>query len=70
MTGKADEIQFVYSGNGFLYHMVRILTGTLLEVGKHKRKPEDIAEILASGNREMAGELAPAKGLTLVEVRY
>ncbi len=70
MTGKADEIRFVYSGNGFLYHMVRILTGTLLEVGRHKRKPEDIAEILASGNREMAGELAPAKGLTLVEVRY
>lgn len=69
-TGKRDEIRFVYSGNGFLYHMVRILTGTLLEVGKHKRKPEDIAEILLSGNRENAGELAPAKGLTLMEVRY
>ena len=69
-TGKQDEIRFIYSGDGFLYHMVRILTGTLLEVGKHKRKPEDIAEILLSGNRENAGELAPAKGLTLMEVRY
>ena len=50
--------------------MVRIMTGTLLEVGIHKRKPEEIAEILASGLRERAGELAPAKGLTLLEVRY
>lgn len=69
-SGKADEIRFTYSGNGFLYHMVRILTGTLLEVGKHKRKPGDIVGILSSGNRENAGELAPAKGLTLMEVRY
>ena len=65
-----DEIRFTYSGNGFLYHMVRILTGTLLEVGKHKRKPEEIAGILEAGSRENAGELAPAKGLTLMEVRY
>lgn len=70
MKEKADEIRFTYSGNGFLYHMVRILTGTLLEVGKHKRRPEDIAEILEAGSRENAGELAPAKGLTLMEVRY
>lgn len=67
---KRDEILFTYSGNGFLYHMVRILTGTLLEVGLHKRKPEDMAEILNSGLRENAGELVPAKGLTLMEVRY
>lgn len=65
-----DEIRFWYSGNGFLYHMVRIMTGTLLEVGAHKRKPEETAEILAAGCREMAGELVPAKGLTLMEVRY
>ena len=67
---KRDEILFTYSGNGFLYHMGRILTGTLLEVGLHKRKPEDMAEILSSGLRENAGELVPAKGLTLMEVRY
>lgn len=68
--GIEDEIRFTYSGNGFLYHMVRIMTGTLLEVGKHKRKPEEMPEILASGNRENTGELVPAKGLTLMEVRY
>lgn len=68
--GRQDEICFTYSGNGFLYHMVRILTGTLLEVGLHRRKPEDMAEILRSGLREDAGELVPAKGLTLMEVRY
>lgn len=68
--GIDDEIRFTYSGNGFLYHMVRILTGTLLEVGTHKRKPEEMPGILASGSRENAGELVPAKGLTLMEVHY
>ena len=70
MQGTEDEIRFWYSGNGFLYHMVRIMTGTLLEVGTHRRRPEEIAELLAGGRREDAGELAPAKGLTLMEVRY
>ena len=70
MLGEADEIRFLYSGNGFLYHMARIITGTLLEVGTHERKPEEVAEILRHGLREHAGELVPAKGLTLMEVRY
>lgn len=70
LRGEQDEIWFTYKGNGFLYHMVRIMTGTLLEVGVHKRRPEDIADILSSGLRENAGELAPAKGLTLMEVYY
>ena len=70
MLGEADEIRFIYSGNGFLYHMARIITGTLLEVGTHERKPEEAAEILRNGIRENAGELVPAKGLTLMEVRY
>ena len=65
-----DEIRFTYDGNGFLYHMVRILTGTLLEVGTGERKPEEMLTILESGQRENAGPLVPAKGLTLVEVRY
>lgn len=65
-----DEIRFTFSGNGFLYHMVRIMTGTLLDVGMHKTKPEELADILAMGLRENAGELVPAKGLTLMEVRY
>ncbi len=70
MGNAQDEIRFIYSGNGFLYHMVRIMTGTLLEVGMHKRRPEEMTEILNSGQREMAGELVPAKGLILMEVRY
>jgi len=70
MQGTADEILFTYKGNGFLYHMVRIMTGTLLEVGTNKRKPEEIRDILASGSRGNAGELVPARGLALMEVRY
>lgn len=64
------EILFTFRGDGFLYHMVRIITGTLLEVGLHKRDAESIAGVLAGGKREQAGELAPAKGLTLMEARY
>ncbi len=65
-----DEISFTYKGDGFLYHMVRILTGTLLEVGEGKRSFEEIPEILEAKNRENAGFLAPAKGLALMEVFY
>ncbi|MGN0376187.1 MAG: tRNA pseudouridine(38-40) synthase TruA [Suilimivivens sp.] len=68
--GTADELRFTFSGDGFLYHMVRIMMGTLIEVGMHKKKPEEIADILEKGLRENAGELMPAKGLTLMEVRY
>lgn len=69
-SGEKGEIRFTFKGNGFLYHMVRILMGTLLEVGMHKRKPEEMQDILDSGLRENAGFLVPAKGLTLMEVRY
>ena len=65
-----DIISIFYSGNGFLFHMVRILTGTLLEVGIGARKPEEIKEILAKKQRDSAGFLVPAAGLTLLEVRY
>lgn len=67
---EGELIRFTFSGNGFLFHMVRILMGTLLEVGAGERKPEDIPAILKSKNRSMAGALVPAKGLTLLEVRY
>lgn len=67
---EKDMLKFIFSGDGFLFHMVRILTGTLLEVGAGKRKPEQIKEILESKKRENAGALAPAAGLTLMEVRY
>ena len=67
---EGDRLTFTFEGNGFLHHMVRILVGTLLEVGMGKRKPEEMSEILASGSREKAGALVPAKGLTLMEVFY
>ena len=67
---EGDLLTFIFEGNGFLYHMVRILMGTLLEVGAGKRSPEEMSEILAFGNREKAGALVPAKGLTLMEVFY
>ncbi len=66
----ADELRFVFEGNGFLFHMVRILMGTLLEIGSGKRSPEEIPEILAGKKRENAGALVPACGLALMEVRY
>lgn len=65
-----DLITLTFSGNGFLYHMARILTGTLLEVGCGRRRPEDMDGILHSRKRENAGALVPAKGLTLMEVKY
>lgn len=65
-----DEIRMTFRGNGFLYHMVRILVGTLLEVGLQKRTPEDMVRIMETGIREDAGMLAPALGLSLMEVRY
>ncbi len=65
-----EEIILDYTGDGFLYHMVRILTGTLIEVGEGKRTPESMEDILQSEERANAGVLVPAKGLTLVEVYY
>lgn len=67
---EGGELQFLYRGNGFLFHMVRILTGTLLEVGEGRKKPEAMEEILRSGKRQNAGETVPAKGLTLLSVKY
>lgn len=64
------EIRFYYRGNGFLFHMIRIMTGTLLEVGEGRRNPEEMKEILESGERQNAGETLPAKGLTLLGVKY
>lgn len=59
-----------FTGNGFLYHMVRILVGTLLEIGEGKRMPDDITSILLEKNRPAAGFTAPPQGLYLVEVFY
>lgn len=54
------------TGNGFLYNMVRIIAGTLMEVGRGRMEPERVAQILVSGDRQQAGPTAPACGLTLV----
>ncbi len=57
-------------GNGFLYNMVRIIVGTLLEIGQGKRDPMDIFTILEARNRSAAGPTAPAQGLTLVKYEF
>ena len=64
------QLRLIYAGSGFLYNMVRILTGTLLEVGKGLRQPEEMSRILASRDRRMAGPTAPAQGLFLWQVDY
>lgn len=65
-----DEVRLTFSGEGFLYHMVRILTGTLLEVGLGQRDAGTMADILAARDRAAAGPTAPARGLILWETRY
>lgn len=63
-------LTLTYHGTGFLQYMVRILTGTLLEVGFGKRTPESMVELLEAKDRKLAGATAPAKGLCLMEVDY
>ena len=65
-----DELNIGFFGEGFLQYMVRILVGTLVEVGEGKRDPESMKTLLEARSRIMAGPTAPAKGLTLMEVRY
>lgn len=67
---KEGFISFTYHGNGFLQYMVRIMTGTLLEVGLGKRTPESVSEVLEAKDRAAAGFTAPARGLKLVSVDY
>lgn len=57
-------------GNGFLYNMVRIIAGTLVEVGRGHIRPEEIEGIIAACDRAKAGPTAPARGLRLVEIKY
>lgn len=65
-----DKLRIEYCGSGFMYHMVRILTGTLLEVGSGQRSVESVKMPIQSGLRADAGFLAPASGLCLKEVYY
>jgi tRNA pseudouridine38-40 synthase len=64
-----DEIRFTVTGNGFLHNMVRILVGTLVEIGRGEREMDSIPALFGS-KREQAGFLAPGKGLCLMEVQY
>ena len=66
---QGEEILLDFTGNGFLYNMARILTGTLVEVGWGERDPKRV-DALFGGKREQAGFLAPAQGLCLMEVIY
>lgn len=68
---KKDERVFIeLTGSGFLYNMVRIISGTLLEVGIGKLKPEDVLKIIKLQKRENAGKTLPAHGLYLINVEY
>ena len=64
------RIDIYVTGNGFLYNMVRIIAGTLIEVGEGRIAPEDVPGIISSCDRTRAGDTAPAKGLTLVGYEY
>ncbi|WP_105616869.1 tRNA pseudouridine(38-40) synthase TruA [Vallitalea okinawensis] len=65
-----DLISIQVTGDGFLYNMVRIIAGTLIEVGQGKRSLEEVKEAIDLCDRNKAGKTAPAKGLTLVKIYY
>ena len=70
VTKHEDRIYIELTGNGFLYNMVRIISGTLLEVGMGRIKPEEVSEIIESKDRLKAGKTLPPQGLFLVEIKY
>jgi tRNA pseudouridine38-40 synthase len=67
---KGHELTFTVEGTGFLHHMVRNIVGTLLELGRGQMSPEEFGELLHKRDRTLAGFTAPARGLTLLKVRY
>lgn len=67
---EGPEIEISFTGDGFLYHMVRILTGTLVETGLGLRRAEDMTAVLEGQDRANAGRLMPPEGLTLMKVEY
>jgi len=70
ISTEGSRIYYDIVGNGFLYNMVRIIVGTLIEIGKGKLSADDMLRILESRDRGQAGPTAPAKGLTLMSVEY
>ncbi|CAN7748081.1 tRNA pseudouridine(38-40) synthase TruA [Paenibacillus sp. LjRoot153] len=69
-TGKVERIRLIITGNGFLYNMVRIIVGTLIQIGEGKRPPSDMQRVLEARDRSQAGPTAEAMGLTLWKVDY
>ncbi|MFZ5969365.1 MAG: tRNA pseudouridine(38-40) synthase TruA [Bacillota bacterium] len=67
---EGPRLDIIYRGNGFLHNMIRIMTGTLIEIGQGKLKAKDIEGIMAGKVRANAGVTAPAQGLCLYEVYY
>ena len=67
---QGDEYVFTISGDGFLYNMIRIIMGTLIQVGYHKTMPNQIEAIIRSHSRDKARHTAPANGLYLMKVHY
>ena len=65
-----ERVYIELTGNGFLYNMVRIIAGTLLDVGLEKIKPEEIKDIIESKDRSKAGKTLPPSGLCLIKVNY
>ena len=70
VTRSGDTVTLTVLGDGFLYNMVRIIAGTLMEVGTGRRAPGAIARAIETGDRLALGQTAPAKGLTLMRVLY
>ena len=64
-----EEVSITFTGNGFIHNQVRIMVGTLVEVGRGQRQPDSIPDLFG-GKRAAAGFLAPAQGLCLQEVVY
>jgi tRNA pseudouridine38-40 synthase len=67
---NCDLLRIYFTGSGFLYMMVRVIVGTLVETGWGKRSPGEMPEILAARDRSAAGHTARPEGLCLVRVRY
>ncbi|MBU5468035.1 tRNA pseudouridine(38-40) synthase TruA [Virgibacillus sp. MSJ-26] len=64
------KVEFIFRGDGFLYNMVRIMVGALLDIGQGRRNPEDILELLEQKDRRLLGKTAPPQGLYLWDVKY
>lgn len=67
---EQERVVIQLTGNGFLYNMVRIISGTLVEIGKGEKKPEEMKKILEAKDRSLAGKTLPPQGLFLMNVEY